>query len=67
MLKNRRSNQWKALVAKHLLNQWNEHLVKLPLDPPKKVEFGIAYTSKEHMTSTAKKFYDYAVKYITKK
>ena len=46
---------------------WNEHLVKLPLDPPQKVEFGIAYTSKEHMTSAAKKFYDYAVKYITKK
>ena len=43
---------------------WNEHLVKLPLDPPQKVEFGIAYTSKEHMTSAAKKFYDYAVKFI---
>ena len=37
---------------------------KLPLDLPQKVEFGIAYTSKEHMTSAAKKFYDYAVKYI---
>ena len=46
---------------------WNDHLVKLPLDPPEKVEFGIAYTSKEHMTAAAKKFYDYAVKYITKK
>ena len=43
---------------------WNEHLVKLPLDPPQKGEFGIAYTSKEHMTSAAKKFYDYAVKFI---
>jgi DNA-binding transcriptional LysR family regulator len=43
---------------------WNDHLVKLPLDPPQKVEFGIAYTSKEHMTSAAKKFYDYAVKFI---
>lgn len=43
---------------------WNEHLVKLPLDPPQMVEFGIAYTSKEHMTSAAKKFYDYAVKFI---
>jgi DNA-binding transcriptional LysR family regulator len=41
---------------------WNEHLVKLPLDPPQKVEFGIAYTSKEHMTAAAKKFYDYAIK-----
>ena len=43
---------------------WNEHLVKLPLDPPQMVEFGIAYTSKEHMTSAAKKFYDYAVRFI---
>jgi len=43
---------------------WNEHLVKLPLDPPQMVEFGIAYTSKEHMTSAAKKFYDYAVKFL---
>ena len=46
---------------------WNEHLVKLPLDPPQKVEFGIAYTSKEHMTAAAKKFYDYAIKYIRDK
>ena len=44
---------------------WNEHLIKLPLDPPEKVEFGIAYTSREHMTAAAKKFYDYAVKYLT--
>ena len=34
---------------------WNDHLVKLPLDPPQSVEFGIAYTSKEHMTAAAKK------------
>ena len=46
---------------------WNEHLVKLPLDPPEKVEFGIAFTSKEHMTAAAKKFYDYAIKYIRDK
>ncbi|MBR3376642.1 MAG: LysR family transcriptional regulator [Mogibacterium sp.] len=46
---------------------WNDHLVKLPLDPPEKVEFGIAYTSKEHMTAAAKKFYDYAIKYIRDK
>ena len=43
---------------------WNEHLVKLPLDPPQKVEFGIAYTSGEHMTAAAKKFYDYAIRVI---
>ena len=46
---------------------WNDHLVKLSLDPPEKVEFGIAYTSKEHMTAAAKKFYDYAIKYIRDK
>ena len=43
---------------------WNDHLVKLPLDPPQTVEFGIAYTSKEHMTAAAKKFYDYAIRII---
>ena len=45
---------------------WNEHLVKLPLDPPHTLTFGIAYTSKEHMTVAAKKFLDYAVRYLTK-
>jgi DNA-binding transcriptional LysR family regulator len=43
---------------------WNDHLIKLPLDPPQKVEFGIAYTSREHMTAAAKKFYDYAIHII---
>ncbi len=46
---------------------WNEHIVKLPLDPPQKVEFGIAYTSREHMTAAAKKFYDYAIRCIRDK
>lgn len=45
---------------------WNEHLVKLPLDPPSRVTFGIAYTDMEHMTAASKKFLDYAVKYLTK-
>ena len=45
---------------------WNEHLVKLPLDPPHTITFGIAYTSHEHMTVAAKKFLDYAVRYLTK-
>ena len=44
---------------------WNEHLVKLPLDPPESITFGIAYTSEEHMTAASKKFLDYAVKYLT--
>ncbi|MBQ6389101.1 MAG: LysR family transcriptional regulator [Mogibacterium sp.] len=43
---------------------WNEHLVKMPLDPPASIEFGIAVPSREHMTSAAKKFLDYAVSYM---
>ena len=46
---------------------WNEHLGKLPLHPPQKVEFGIAYTSREHMTAAAKKFYDYAIRVIKRR
>ena len=45
---------------------WNEHLVKLPLDPPSRITFGIAYTDEEHMTAAAKKFLDYAVRYLTR-
>lgn len=44
---------------------WNEHLVKLPLEPKETLTFGIAFTSEEHMTRAAKKFLDYAVKYLT--
>ena len=43
---------------------WNEHLVKLPLDPPEKLTFGIAVPSREHMTSAARKFMDYAIRYF---
>lgn len=53
-----------AFVNELSAQYWNEHLVKLPLDPPQKVEFGIAYTSHEHMTKAAKKFYDYALRYL---
>jgi DNA-binding transcriptional LysR family regulator len=53
-----------AFVNELSAQYWNDHLVKLPLDPPQKVEFGIAYTSKEHMTKAAKMFYDYALRYI---
>ena len=45
---------------------WNEHLVKLPLDPSETITFGIAYTSEEHMTAASKKFLDYAVKHLTR-
>jgi len=56
-----------SLVNELSAQYWNDNLVKLPLDPPQKVEFGIAYTSLEHMTAAAKKFYDYAVKTIRSK
>lgn len=45
---------------------WNEHLVKIPLEPDEKLTFGVAFTSQEHMTRAAKKFLDYAVRYLTK-
>ena len=45
---------------------WNEHLVKLPLDPPQSITFGVAYPSKEHMTSASKKFLDYTLSYFGK-
>jgi DNA-binding transcriptional LysR family regulator len=44
---------------------WNDHLVKLPIDPPSKITFGIAYTSEDHMTAASKRFLSYAVKYLT--
>lgn len=43
---------------------WNEHLVKLPLDPPQTVTFGVAVPSREHMTNAAKKFLQCAIEYI---
>ena len=45
---------------------WNEHLVKIPLEPDEKLTFGVAFTSQEHMTRAAKKFLDYAVRYLKK-
>lgn len=44
---------------------WNDHLVKLPLDPPETVTFGIVLSSEEHMTRAAKTFLNYAVTYLT--
>ena len=55
-----------TLVNELSAQYWNEHLVKLPIDPPEKITFGIAYTSHEHMTVAAKKFLDYAVRFLTK-
>ena len=46
--------------------RWNDYLVKLPLDPPQQVTFGIAYSSYERLTPVARKFLDYAVRTLTK-
>lgn len=37
---------------------WNENIVKLPLDPPQNIVFGIAIPSPKHMTGAARKFVD---------
>ena len=55
-----------SLVNELSAQYWNDHLVKLPLDPPEKLTFGIAYTSEDHMTKAAKKFMAYAIRYLTK-
>ena len=46
---------------------WNEHLVKMPLEPPQSITFGVALPSREHMTGAAKKFLDYTLSYFGKK
>ena len=45
---------------------WNEHLVKMQLDPPQTITFGAALPSKEHMTGAAKKFLSYTLNYFKK-
>ncbi len=45
---------------------WNDNLVKMPLDPPQSITFGVAYPSKEHMTGASKKFLDYTLSYFGK-
>jgi len=45
---------------------WNEHLVKLPLDPPQTITFGVALPSRESMTGAARKFLDHTLSYFGK-
>ncbi len=45
------------LSAEH----WNEHLVKMPLDPPQVLTFGMAIPDANNMTLAARKFRDYTV------
>ncbi|MBP3897544.1 MAG: LysR family transcriptional regulator [Mogibacterium sp.] len=53
-----------SLVNELSARYWNEHLVKLPLDPPQTVTFGVAVPSREHMTNAAKKFLQFAIDFI---
>ena len=43
---------------------WNDNFVKLPIDPPQKINFGIAIPSREHMTNVSRKFLEYAIDYF---
>lgn len=45
---------------------WNEHLVKLPLDPPQKITFGVALPSRNTMTAAAKRFLNSTLSYFGK-
>ena len=53
-----------SLVNELSARYWNEHIVKLPLDPPQTVMFGIAIPSRENLTNAAKKFLQCAIDYI---
>jgi DNA-binding transcriptional LysR family regulator len=46
---------------------WNEHLVKLPLDPPQTITFGVAVPDRDHMTGAARKFLSYTTSYFESK
>ena len=46
---------------------WNEHLVKLPLDPPQTITFGVAVPDRDHMTGAARKFLGYTTNYFEAK
>ena len=55
-----------SFVNKLSAQFWNEHLVKLPLDPPQSISFGVAFQSRDSMTGAAKKFLDYTLNYFGK-
>lgn len=53
-----------SFVTRQSAQFWTDHLVKLPLDPPQMVTFGVALPSKEHMTRSARKFLDYTLSFF---
>ena len=46
---------------------WNDHLVKMPLDPPQTITFGVALPDRDHMTGAARKFLGYTGSYFESK
>ena len=50
-----------SLVNELSAQYWSEHLVKLPLDPPEKITFGIALPSRSRLSNAAEKFLQYAM------
>lgn len=55
-----------SVVNELSASRWNDRLVKLPLDPPEQVTFGIAYSSFDRLTPVARKFLDYSVRSLTR-
>lgn len=49
------------------IKNYSDAVAALPLDPPEKVTFGIAYRSYDELTAAARKFLEYAVKSLTQK
>lgn len=46
---------------------WNDHLVKMSLDPPQKISFGVALPDRDHMTAAARRFLEYTENYFRSK
>lgn len=46
---------------------WNEHLVKLPLDPPQTITFGVALPDRDHITAAARRFLGYTREFFEPK
>ena len=55
-----------ALVNELSAKNWNEDVVKMPLDPPASLELGVAFPSYDKMTNAARKFLDCTLKYFGK-
>lgn len=55
-----------TIVNELSARRWSENLVKLPLDPPETVTFGIAFREYDRLSPAAKVFMDSAVKTLTR-